>query len=1141
MRASREHLDGLARIHRIGEINEQRAVFRQAMATLASSAAEGRPVPLEGLDPFALRDAARFALGAGLFDDLGWLTPAHAGAALYELAGALPAGDEKRALGRRVAQALHEGSAATFTMIATQLASGSRRGLSGPAIRARVALALDLPIGSGVRADGLALALIARRDLADDWLAHPSTGALPSRRLAARLLERAAREAARRAAAGDDAVLEVFSRPVVLQASARLLADREPLVWRHVATARGLLASAIPRVGAEIDEALDPSLTPTEWRRAAASLASTIAIDPGGAKERCLAVLRGELPHKDPGIVSAMVLGLARAAEAQPEAAEELLTALVRSGGLDAIEALIEIRAERVGSELGEWAARLALARLREDALARTRGDDGRAALLRALDAELRPREERRDQSATLREQLDDAKNAFVEKDARTAYAKATEVLRAVSRTVERLEKSDESRPEGRMESFLLLRELDGALLESSALVDLLQLGGKTEEKGTSPAARAIDDVFARLSRFIVAREREPVAEGVEIEHLTLRMQRLRTLLHLVDADGALAEDRSVELRERRLRTMRFLLDRMRDDAPSPLRRIVAASVARAGDAILREEIGELSDVLIAAARNVRSEHDLVAVAEASMVPEAGGAYRAYASVIERTERSARVTELRAVAGLESVHELVRQLPGAGSPRVEALRQALLGYAEALDAIAEAGSLAELAGEHEGSSGSMIAPLGESSIALARLCAGATRRLGAPSGGEAPVTAKAMRGIDLAILRAARTGGDASSVGDGESPFDLGSLADALAIAIEALRADLPRHLAEVGASVLARIVGLPALAPRRSRPPRAIAKSREAALPPWMPPSRTIGGFYVVRALGSGGASSVFVARRAEERQNESAPKFAMKVPEYAGSAARTLSETEFLQLFRDEAGALLTIPSHANLANLVTFDVGARPKPILVMELVEGPTLERIVETGAMDMERAVRVIDGIAAGLSTMHGLGVGHLDVKPSNVILRDPDGPGPALETPVLVDFGLAGRTVRPGCATSSYGAPEVWGLVPKGHAPRPMPVDVYAFGCVVYEVLTGHTLFMGPSDLAVIGAHLQHDGDLPAVDALASIDPRLRPLIEVVRGALRQDPRKRPTALDIRAALGKTAPALARMRWPLPVLAPLAA
>jgi serine/threonine protein kinase len=256
--------------------------------------------------------------------------------------------------------------------------------------------------------------------------------------------------------------------------------------------------------------------------------------------------------------------------------------------------------------------------------------------------------------------------------------------------------------------------------------------------------------------------------------------------------------------------------------------------------------------------------------------------------------------------------------------------------------------------------------------------------------------------------------------------------------------------------------------------------------------------------------------------------------VPEYGGTAARTLSEEQFLQLFRDEAGALLAIPQHNNLARLVTFDAGAKPKPILVMELVDGPTLERLIDTSGLDMARALSVLSGVAAGLGAMHDIGVGHLDLKPSNVILRDPDGPGPALETPVLVDFGLAGRKIRPGCATANYGAPEVWGLLPKGSTPSPSATDVYAFGCMMYEALTGRELFDGDSEVAILTAHLSHDGDLPALDAL-SMDDKLIGIVDGIRGCLRQDPRKRATIADVQTRIHASAKTLLGMRWPLAV------
>jgi hypothetical protein len=1118
MRDSREHFDGLARLHRIAEREERRAVFRQCLATLGAAAADFRPVPLEGLDPAGLRDSTRIALSDGLLEDLKWLSPAHATAALYELAAALPPCDEKRDLGRRVLIAMHEGNASTFVTVATQLASGSRRGLTGAGNRARLALALDLPIGSGVRADALALALISRRDLAEEWLVVPSSGALPSRRLSARLLERAARECARRVASGDESALQIFERHSVRQSWDRLLKDREPLVWRHVATARGLLAAILPRLDAEIGEGMHPDLTPTEWRRAAASLASTIAFDPTGALKRCQKVLDSEVFKRDPGIASAMILGLSRAAEAEPDAAEELLVALVRIGGLDAVEALVELTQERLGNDFGDWAARLAITRLADPVVRGPEVDDGRDALCAALERELMPRSEQ-DREATLREALDEARDAFATGTARAAFTLATKIVKRLNEQLDKLEATRDFSQEGRIECFRVLRELDLALLETSALSDLLVLGGEgtAKGKGQSPP-HPLHEVFERLTQWLLMREREPLFPGEELPHRTLRVRRLRALLHLVDADGSFGEEKSPDLRERRLRATKILLARTRDDAPSPLRRIVHAAAARSCEALLREDIAEVSDVLVGVVTQLSNENDLVTFAEASMVPEVEAVFRAYASLVERTERQARATTMRTRAGMEAMRQLTKHLPAASGPRVEALRAALLRFAACLEAIAIASSLTELTGDVD-ALGSRFAPLADTVETLARLVDGARRRLGEHRPDEPPACAAAMRLVDLSALHTIR--GNESAYGD------------AVAGAIDAMREELPIHLAEVAANILVATVALPVEAPMKTRESVVpLIKKRVAALPPWLPPSRTLGGFFVLRALGAGAVGSVFVARRSEEKADERAEKFALKVPEYGGTAARTLSEEQFLQLFRDEAGALLAIPQHANLARLVTFDAGAKPKPILVMELIDGPTLERLIETGGLDMARAVSVMSGVASGLAAMHEVGVGHLDLKPSNVILRDPDGPGPALETPVLVDFGLAGRKVRPGCATANYGAPEVWGLLPKGHVPAPAATDVYAFGCMMVEALTGRTLFDGDSDVGILTAHLSHDGDLPLLDAL-SMDDELTDLIDGIRGCLRQDPRKRLTIREVSARIETATPLLHRRRWPL--------
>ena len=300
---------------------------------------------------------------------------------------------------------------------------------------------------------------------------------------------------------------------------------------------------------------------------------------------------------------------------------------------------------------------------------------------------------------------------------------------------------------------------------------------------------------------------------------------------------------------------------------------------------------------------------------------------------------------------------------------------------------------------------------------------------------------------------------------------------------------------------------------------------STEVKLPPWLPPHRTLGGFFVVRPLGAGAVGSVFVVLRLEDRYDAAAERFALKVPDYSASAARSLSEAEFMQLFRDEASALMAVPAHASLARFVTFDLAARPKPILVMELVEGTMLERMIESATFDMPRALKVLDDVLAGLEAMHSVGVGHLDVKPSNVVLRRDD-------EAVLVDFGLAGRKLRPGCASGPYGAPEVWGVLSEGAQATPMPADVYAFGCLAFETLTGRVLFHADNETAQIAHHISHDGLPPLLRSLGG-DRKLASLVEVLFATLRRDPRNRPPVPRLRQELRRLGPALSRLAWPL--------
>src|SRR5262249_49496893 len=188
------------------------------------------------------------------------------------------------------------------------------------------------------------------------------------------------------------------------------------------------------------------------------------------------------------------------------------------------------------------------------------------------------------------------------------------------------------------------------------------------------------------------------------------------------------------------------------------------------------------------------------------------------------------------------------------------------------------------------------------------------RRLGLPHPAAALASDAAVREVALALERQRRGAGTAD---------------DEIAAAIDAVRAEQLPVVAGAVERVLSRVAQLPREGERSDEVPLAAGP----ALPAGLPLGRTVGGFYIVRPIGKGAGGSVFVATRSEDRHRAHPALVALKVPDYGGGAARSLSEQEFEDLFREEAGALLSLPTHTNIARFVTFDAGARPKPILVM----------------------------------------------------------------------------------------------------------------------------------------------------------------------------------------------------------------
>ncbi|HEY0250096.1 MAG TPA: serine/threonine-protein kinase, partial [Kofleriaceae bacterium] len=580
-----------------------------------------------------------------------------------------------------------------------------------------------------------------------------------------------------------------------------------------------------------------------------------------------------------------------------------------------------------------------------------------------------------------------------------------------------------------------------------------------------------------------------------------------------------------------RLAAVRQLMARAEQDHSS-LRRAVWAALARAGDALLRDGHAELTDFLLAWT-TVFVDEDFSVIREASMVPEIEASFGAYARLHEATWAAVDPDDgAKIKIVLERLSELADALPPEQSPRVESVRLALARLGNQLARLVTAQNLAAIP---TGALDAIATELGT----LARRVFGARQRLGLAAEDASDPLETAIRGIESALggapvegsrsRRASRAmpiagwgGSLATPEPRAKRPSRTISLDEPVAIAIDQARVALPPAIA----SALERVLVWLARRPQAETTDPTGTIPLDVMLPSWVPLSRLLGGFFVIRTIGSGAAGSVLLGVRSDHRNRKEKELVALKVPDYSAEAARNLSEQEFERLFREEAGALLALPTHHNLARFVTFDASAQPKPVLVMEYVRGPNLERTLEAGDLTMPRAFKIIDDLLSGLCAMHAVQIAHLDVKPPNIVLRENSGDA------VLVDFGLAGRRIRPGCGSVHYGAAEVW--TEDGERFDAAGADVYASGCVAWELLTGNVLFAGDSIKEVID---QHFAKQPAADLLSRLERtrRYAPLAELLRATLARDTRRRPTASRLRAGFHAIAHDLISLAWPIAV------
>ena len=284
--------------------------------------------------------------------------------------------------------------------------------------------------------------------------------------------------------------------------------------------------------------------------------------------------------------------------------------------------------------------------------------------------------------------------------------------------------------------------------------------------------------------------------------------------------------------------------------------------------------------------------------------------------------------------------------------------------------------------------------------------------------------------------------------------------------------------------------------------------------------PGTRFGSYEVVEQIGSGGMGEVWGATDTTLKRD-----VALKVLPQA-----FVEDADRLARFRREAEILASL-NHPNIATIHGLE-DVDGQTVIVMELVEGPTLEDRIREGRLPVDEAMNIALQIASALETAHGRQIVHRDLKPANVKIRE-DG------TVKVLDFGIS-KPIDP--SAISGGTPV--GTTPAltqtgvilGTAAYMSPeqargrfvdqrTDIWAFGCLLFEMLTGQPAFGGEDVMAILARVIDRDTDLSSMPG--TISPAVR---HTIRKCLEKDPRKRIADIrDVRLALeGEFWPAAAQ-------------
>lgn len=273
--------------------------------------------------------------------------------------------------------------------------------------------------------------------------------------------------------------------------------------------------------------------------------------------------------------------------------------------------------------------------------------------------------------------------------------------------------------------------------------------------------------------------------------------------------------------------------------------------------------------------------------------------------------------------------------------------------------------------------------------------------------------------------------------------------------------------------------------------------------------PGDTIDRYRIIERIGSGGMGVVY---KAEDTRLGRVVALKFLLGEYTG-------DTAALERFRAEA-RILSALNHPNIC--VIYDISESDHlTFIVMEYISGKRLDHLIAAFPIPYNRALRYSTQIAAGLAKAHSAGIIHRDLKPGNIMVTD-DG------EVKLLDFGVA-KLMRHGVEIASgddvatlTAAGSIIGtaayMSPEQAEARSIDArsDVFAFGAVLYEMITGRRAFDGSSSIATLASVLRSEPE-PISAITNSVPPELE---RIVTRCLRKDPERRfQTAADLRVAL----------------------